>query len=258
MGWLEILVSTERMVSEEKNMNLIQSKMQQSPIAARVFPLLIFVVLTCFQDSFGEAGRYWIYFAKTLAGVWLIWMARPLVAEMRWAFSWEAVVVGIAVFAMWVGLDGFYPHSWAEGKALLSGKTSATCYGNVTNPWNPLRYFGEASLAGWFFVVVRTAGSALVVPPLEEVFYRSFLYRFVARSDFQKVPLSHFSWTALLVTSALFGFAHHQWLAGILCGLAYQWLVIRKGRLGDAMTAHGITNFLLAVWIVWKGDWKFW
>ncbi len=222
-------------------MNSIEAKMRQSPIAARVLPLLIFVVLTCFQDAFGEAGRYWIYFAKTLVGAWLIWMARPWVAEMRWAFSWEALVVGIAVFAAWVGLDGFYPHFGAPG-----------------TPWNPLRHFGEASVAGWFFILVRTVGSACVVPPLEEVFYRSFVYRFVASSDFQKVPLSHFSWTALLVTSALFGFAHHQWLAGILCGLAYQWLVIRKGRLGDAMTAHAITNFLLAAWIVWKGDWKFW
>ncbi len=52
---------------------------------------------------------------------------------------------------------------------------------------------------------------------------------------------------------------HPQWLAGILCGLTYQGLVIRKGRLGDAMTAHAITNFLLGVYVVWKGGaaWKF-
>jgi CAAX prenyl protease-like protein len=110
----------------------------------------------------------------------------------------------------------------------------------------------------WFFIVVRIVGSTLVVPPLEEVFYRSFVYRTIAASDFQKVPLGYFAWVPFLVTSAIFGFAHYQWLAGILCGLSYQWLVIRKGRLGDAMTAHAITNFLLGVWIVWQGDWKFW
>jgi hypothetical protein len=73
------------------------------------------------------------------------------------------------------------------------------------------------------------------------------------------VPLHHFGWTPLLVTAAVFGLAHpDRWLAGILCGLAYQWLVIRKQRLGDAMTAHAITNFLLGAWVVGKGDWKFW
>jgi hypothetical protein len=41
--------------------------------------------------------------------------------------------------------------------------------------------------------------------------------------------------------------------------MAYQWLVLRKNRLGDAMTAHAITNFLLGVWVVWRGGsaWKF-
>jgi membrane protease YdiL (CAAX protease family) len=56
----------------------------------------------------------------------------------------------------------------------------------------------------------------------------------------------------------MFGFGHHEWLAGILCGFAYQGLVCWKKRLGDAMTAHAITNFLLGVYVVWKGAWNFW
>jgi CAAX prenyl protease-like protein len=61
-----------------------------------------------------------------------------------------------------------------------------------------------------------------------------------------------------LVTAAVFGLSHYQWLAGILCGMAYQGLVLRKNRLGDAMTAHAITNFLLSIWVVWRGAWQFW
>jgi hypothetical protein len=63
---------------------------------------------------------------------------------------------------------------------------------------------------------------------------------------------------AFVVTAVVFGFSHYEWLAGILCAFAYQGLAIHKKRLGDAMFAHGITNFLLGVWIVWKGDWHFW
>jgi CAAX prenyl protease-like protein len=70
--------------------------------------------------------------------------------------------------------------------------------------------------------------------------------------------LGEFRWLSFLITSAIFGFAHHEWLAGILCGLPYQGLVCRKKRLGDAMTAHAITNFLLGIWIIWKGAWHFW
>jgi CAAX prenyl protease-like protein len=125
-------------------------------------------------------------------------------------------------------------------------------------PWNPFKQFGPGSALGWFFAAVRTFGSALVVPPIEEAFYRSFLYRYFIRLDFQSVPFNQLHWLSLVVTSLLFAIGHYQWLAGILCGLIFQGLVLRKNRLGDAMTAHAITNFLLGVWVVWRGDWKFW
>jgi len=212
-----------------------------SPATARVAPFVVFLALTFCQGKFGPASAYWFYFAKTLVGVWLIWEMRPFVSEMRWAFSWEAAVVGIGIFAIWVGLDPFYP------KFLAGGAT-----GNPNDP------FGENSLLAWFFITVHILGMTFVVPPLEEVFYRSFLYRYVAKTDFQSVPLNQFLPLPFFATAAVFGFSHNEWLAGILCGVAYQWLVLRKNRLGDAMTAHAITNLLLGVWIVWKHAWQFW
>src|ERR1017187_938761 len=80
-----------------------------SPSFVRVAPFVIFLALTFGQGQFGEASRYWLYLAKTLAGAWLIWEMRPFVSEMRWAMSWEAIVVGVVVFVMWVGIDPFYP-----------------------------------------------------------------------------------------------------------------------------------------------------
>ena len=160
---------------------------------------------------------------------------------MKWAVSVEAFVMGVAVFAVWVGLDPYYPKIGARGAA-----------------WNPFVQLGVGTTLGWFFCGVRLLGSSLVVPGLEEIFYRSFLYRFFVQKDFLALPLGQFNWKAFLFTSVVFGFAHHEWLAGILCGLAYQWLVVRKQRLGDAMTAHAVTNFLLGLWVIGKGAWQFW
>jgi hypothetical protein len=97
-----------------------------------------------------------------------------------------------------------------------------------------------------------------VVPPLEEIFYRSFMYRFIAKQEFLDVPLNRFLPMPFLATAAVFGFSHNEWLAGVVCGMAYQWLVLRKNRLGDAMSAHAITNFLLALWVIGRGAWNFW
>ena len=223
-------------------MQFLRRKFAGSPEYARIAPFVVFVVLTALQGQLGEDSRYWLYVLKTLVGAWLIWEMRPFVEEMRWKISWEAVVAGVAVFAVWVGLDGLYPR--------LS---------ELDAGWNPNKNYGEGSALAWTCVLVRIAGSSIVVPPLEEVFYRSFLYRVLVKADFRAMPLNQFHGLSFLVTSAIFGLLHpDRWLAGILCGLAYQWLVIRKNRLGDAMTAHAITNFLLGLWVVWKGAWNFW
>lgn len=214
-------------------MQSLRQKFASSPEFARIFPFAVFLALTSCQVKLGPASVYWVYLLKTVVGAWLIWEARPFVSEMRWAFSAEAVLVGVAVALMWVGLDGLYPR--------LATPASS---------WHP---------AAWLWNVVRLVGSSIVVPPLEEVFYRSFLYRYFVRLNFLTMPLGQMHWLSFIVTSSIFGLMHpDRWLAGIFCGLAYQALVIRKNRLGDAMTAHALTNFLLGLWVIWRRDWSFW
>jgi CAAX prenyl protease-like protein len=222
-------------------MNGLIEKLRSRPATARVAPFFIFVALTACQGLFGEASRYWMYVAKSLVGIWLIWAIRPVVPEIRWTISLEAILVGILVIVVWIGLDRSY------------GKLT-----DVTKHWNPHEQFGRGSALAWFFIVSRIVFSSLVVPPIEEMFYRSFLYRYIIKPDFEQVSLKTFHLVSFLVTSTVFGFMHREWLAGILCGLAYQWLVIRKGHLGDAMTAHAISNLLLGLWVVYKEAWVFW
>ena len=228
------------------------NRLRQSPFHIRVIPFVVFLFLTALPSgSMGRLGpeaMFWMYFVKTVVGAWLIWLMRSTVLEMRWVISVEAVIAGILVFILWVGLDGHYPTLDRLFGSALSGKTPAV--------WNPFEYFDPG--AAWFFVAARIVGSTLVVPPLEEVFYRSFLYRYVIQKDFLSIPLGAFHGVSFLVMSLVFGFAHREWLAGILCAAIFQGLVCWKKRLGDAMTAHAITNFLLGCWVVWKGAWHFW
>lgn len=245
-------------------MSHLLKSIRQSPLLARVTPFAVFVGLTAFQGSFGEAGRYWVYLLKTLVGAWLLWIVWPEVAEMRWRLSWEAVAVGIGVFGLWVGLDGWYPSLDELTRKFLHPVLNALGLGSWVSasgsptPWNPGQTFATVPALGWTFILVRLVGSAVVVPPLEEVFYRSFLYRYLVKVDFQSVPLGRFHAMGFVVTSAVFGFTHREWLAGVLCGFAYQGLVCWRKRLGDAMTAHAVTNLLLGGWVVWKGAWQFW
>jgi CAAX prenyl protease-like protein len=216
-------------------------KIRSSPILARVVPFAAFALLTFGQGLVGDASQYWVYALKTIVGACLLWLVRREVQEMRWRLSWEAVLVGVVVFAAWVGLDGYYPE--------LAHRTAK---------FNPARTYGAGSASAWAFIGIRLLGSSLVVPSLEEVFYRSFLYRYVIRAEFLAVPLGRFDWKAFLLAGGVFGLSHYEWFPGILCGFAYQGLVCRKDRLGDAMTAHAVTNFLLGLWVITRKAYYFW
>lgn len=232
--------------------------MAPSPLARRVVPFAVFTALTALQGNLGlgEGSRYWIYLLKTLVGAWMVWALWKQLPECRWAVSWEAIAVGVIVFVLWVGLEGHYP-SLSDLFARV-GKGKGDSAEHLPQPWNPHAYFGSGSGLAWMFIVLRIAGTTLVVPPIEEVFYRSFLYRYLADPKWEAVPLNRWSPVAFLITSAAFGMVHKEWLPGILCGAAFQGLVLRKNRLGDAMTAHAITNLLLGIWVAWKAAWNFW
>lgn len=222
-------------------MKRLREALDGSPLIARVVPFVIFVSLTAMQGKFG-LSYYGVYCAKTFVGAFLVWLMWPFVKEMRWAISWEAVAIGIFVAVFWVGLDPYCP-KWFK-------------LDHVFDPHVDLKAGSSWALV---YIVIRIVGSSTVVPCMEEVFFRSFLYRYVIKPDFISVALNHFDLRSFLVTSILFGVEHgNQWIAGILCGFCYQWLVLRKNRLGDAMTAHAISNLLLGGYVAWKGQWQFW
>jgi len=232
-------------------MNWLLSRIRSSSIAARVAPFAIFAALTTCQalTFLGPAAPYWIYFGKTLVGAALVWATWPVVAEMRWKFSPAAFAFGIGVFVLWVGLDPLVKSLGLSTGWLRTGSSPVS---------NPLVQFAAVPALGWFFVVTRIAGTSLVVPMIEEVFYRSFLYRYIQKIDLLNVPLGRFVAMPFFVTSLIFGLAHHEWLAGLLCGFCYQGLVCWKGRASDAIAAHGITNFLLGLWVVGRDAWQYW
>ena len=229
-------------------MNALTARLKASPLLARVLPFVVFLVLTSCQGSLGPESHFWIYLAKCVVGAWMIWVTWPLVSEMRWRISFEALLAGTLVFILWVALDVPY-----------------TKFSQPDDSWNLQKQFGAASVMVWVFAGVRIAGSTLLVPMLEEVFYRSLLYRYILAPNWLFTAHNQFSARPFLVTSIVFGITHQHWLAGIACGMIYQLLVLRTNRIGDAITAHAVTNFLLGLWVITQGfgyagksQWHFW
>jgi len=179
-----------------------------------------------------------LYSIKTvLVAATLIYFWNVYEQEIKFSFSWPAVISGVFVFFIWVLPEGLYPQIGHS-------------------EFNP---YEQASGYGVYFVIsFRLIGATLVVPLMEELFWRSFALRFVIKSDFKSLPLGQFSWFSFIFISILFGFEHHRWLVGIFAGMVYSGLLYRSKNLFDPILSHAITNFLLGIYVVSTHQWSFW
>jgi CAAX prenyl protease-like protein len=152
------------------------------------------------------------------------------------AASLTALATGVVVLVLWVSLDA----GW-----MIVGSSSG---------YDP-RVDGRID---WLLVAIRIAGAALVVPVMEELFWRSFLMRWIDSPDFESVEPSQLSLKSFAITVLLFGFEHNLWLAGIVAGAAYGWLYKRHRTLWSPILAHAVTNGLLGLWVLRTGNWSYW
>jgi hypothetical protein len=107
-------------------------------------------------------------------------------------------------------------------------------------------------------VLFRMAGAVLIVPLMEELFWRSFLIRYIIDKNFENVPPGTFTWVSFLLTVVLFGFEHHYILAGMMAGVFYNLLLYRTRSLAQCVLSHAVTNLALGIYVVSTGKWQFW
>jgi hypothetical protein len=107
-------------------------------------------------------------------------------------------------------------------------------------------------------IFFRFFGAALVVPIMEELFWRSFLLRYIINSDFMSVRVGTYTLFSFLVGSGLFGLEHTLVLAGIMAGIAYSLLLYWTKSIYQCVLSHAVTNFVLGIYVLQTGYWQFW
>ena len=187
---------------------------------------------------------YYLYPIKTLVIGSLLYFFREHYHELRLRdltslpATLAACAIGLLVFALWIRMD------WALG-------TNGAPQG-----FNPSLLPGQTTRV--VMTLFRIAGAVLVVPLMEELFWRSFLIRYIIDKNFTKVPIGAFTWTSFLLTVALFGLEHNYILAGIMAGIFYNFLLYRTRSLAHCVLSHAVTNLALALYVIYTGKWQFW
>jgi CAAX prenyl protease-like protein len=93
---------------------------------------------------------------------------------------------------------------------------------------------------------------------MEELFWRSFMIRYIIDKNFDTVRMGMFTWGSFLITVVLFGLEHNYVYAGLMAGVVYNLLLYRTRSLAQCILAHAITNLALALYVVVTGKWQFW
>ena len=192
--------------------------------AASILPFILFMISGLIVNSFWQAPAlgFPLQAAMMALGLWLF--RRPFL-RLDWRLDPVAVGAGALVGAGWIALA-------ERGAPPLDGLAS----------------LGAGALAAW--VVVRVIGTALLVPVIEEAFFRGYL---MARLDTGSLPMRI---AAVVVSTAGFALLHGRFVEAGVAGVIFALVMLRKGRLGDAIVAHAVANATVAAAAVLSGDWS--
>jgi len=211
------------------------------PMAAYGAPFVTYLVFLMMEQA-GVASVFVLYPIKTLAVVAsLVWAWRCVREDLRERRGLLfGALVGILALGIWIGPE-----------LLKITKTDFTVGG-----FNPTTLDASCST---FSTIFRIAGAVLVVPIMEELFWRGWMIRWLIKPDFRSVPLGTFTWESFGVTVLMFGIEHNTlWHVGMITGVLYNWIYYRTKSLWACIIAHAVTNLLLAIYILATGKWGYW
>lgn len=218
-------------------------KLQKKGWLPYVLPFGLFLLLT-------EPARFFpsiaplLYIAKTILVGGLLWFWRDRYKD---DFSvslsigdWLlAIGCGLLVLIIWIAPEQFF-NKLADGAGF--------------NPYT----LTESQSGAIGLIGIRLIGASLVVPVMEELFWRSFLMRYLVNPDFRAVPVGTFTWLSFLSVAILFGLEHHKMIVGIIAGLIYGLLLLHQKNLKGVVIAHGVTNLGLGIYVVATKNWILW
>ena len=234
--------------------NRLTTNTFKSPTFVRVFPFALFMAFIALEQGLcflseqrllplDEFFISWLYLPKVLCVGLLLIVYRKHYLEVRLQdlCDYRATAIslgsGVVVFILWINMD------WVLG-------------GQKPQGFNP-EVFGSGALKG-LMVTARVAGAVLVVPIMEELFWRSFLLRYLIDRDFLQVRIGHYSLFSFVAVSVLFGLEHHYVLAGIMAGVLFNVVYYSTRSIMQCIVSHAVANFCLALYVIRTGQWQFW
>jgi membrane protease YdiL (CAAX protease family) len=201
----------------------------------------------------------------------------PQFTRIRWDYWWLGLIVGVIGIFQWVGMQQFL-QEWQFTARFFRPTVEVDPVRHytlllqqwaITPSWfefrstafSPIERFGAGTWQFYTFVAIRwICGAVIVVPIMEELFWRDFVWRSIAApADFKLAQIGEHDWKAFFGTAVVFAVVHgNWWLTSIVWALMISALLWRTRSIGACIIAHATTNFLLGAYVLYTRDWTYW
>ncbi len=220
-------------------------------IIAYVAPLACYMIPTMFEASnlFGLSYES----ACTLKGVLAIgafWVFHRHYPAYSTAGFRLAVIAGFLGMIVWVGLDRLQASLPALQRVVQMIQGSRVGYDPFAN--------GGPSALQVAFVIVRLVELTIIVPLIEEIFWRGFLSRFLIAEDFEKVEQGTYTLFSFFIGAVMFASAHTEVISAIVWCSIINALYVKTRNVWACVMMHAVTNGLLGVYILMTKEWHLW
>jgi len=222
-----------------------------------ILPFAVFMVFTF-------AGGHWkdfyplSYALKTVAVAGVICFCWKYYTRVRWTHLGTGILVGVVGVVQWVGMETLFMSHDVFRFTRMSESIAADAF-------RPYEFFKDSPMLLVGFYVVRVLGASVLVPVMEELFWRDYLWRSIASpNDFRLHGVGEYDRNAFWIVPLAFAMVHPQWLTSIVWALLIAWLLVKTRSLGACIVAHAVTNLLLGAYVLisWYGFgrdvWFFW
>jgi len=219
---------------------------RRSPAVPYVAPFVIFLALIGLSHLWPmpALADEILRLAVMLAVLSLV--ARP-VMDFRMRNWGVSVLVGVAIFLLWIAPDLLFPQY--RSFFLFDNSVVGTARSSLT----------ETARHDVPVLFLRTLRAVAIVPIVEELFWRGWLMRWVINNDFERVPLGAYSALSFWAVALLFASEHGPyWDVGLVAGILFNWWMIRTKSLGDLILAHAVANACLSGYVIAAGKWEYW
>lgn len=224
----------------------------RSERVAYAAPFLIFFAFLLLEAAVKKVGegyshwalaqpRYWVFPLQAAVCAAHLWTLRRRVQFRPIVGFGFATLIALLALAVWISPQVIF---------------KAAPRNDGFDPY----FFGSSGWAFWGTLIARLFRMVVVVPFVEEIFWRGFLLRFLVREDFSSVPFGTFTWRSFLISIAGFCAVHapSDWPAAIVTGALFNLVAYRTRSLAACIFTHAVTNLVLAIYILRTGQWGFW